>query len=158
LKIFKKRKTVRQPITGWFTVKPATEAGTLSAALSPQCQQSTAPPRIQATSSVTRDLDSPKNIRRCDAKSRRARGTRKVASWERRTSLPEQSTSREGFCGFSKDIKDNSSLKDFDNDPSAGSPTETLLRLLLPLNAQVRESSRTTRWALTHPGPVQIPH
>ena len=30
-----------------------------------------------------------------------------------------------------------------DNDPSAGSPTETLLRLLLPLNAQVWESSRT---------------
>ena len=28
------------------------------------------------------------------------------------------------------------------NDPSAGSPTETLLRLLLPLNAQVRKSSR----------------
>jgi hypothetical protein len=27
-----------------------------------------------------------------------------------------------------------------DNDPSAGSPTETLLRLLLPLNAQVWES------------------
>ena len=30
------------------------------------------------------------------------------------------------------------------NDPSAGSPTETLLRLLLPLNAQVWESFRTT--------------
>ena len=29
-----------------------------------------------------------------------------------------------------------------DNDPSAGSPTETLLRLLLPLNAQVWKSSR----------------
>ena len=28
------------------------------------------------------------------------------------------------------------------NDPSAGSPTETLLRLLLPLNAQVWESSQ----------------
>jgi hypothetical protein len=27
--------------------------------------------------------------------------------------------------------------KDFNNDPSAGSPTETLLRLLLPLNDQV---------------------
>jgi hypothetical protein len=25
----------------------------------------------------------------------------------------------------------------YDNDPSAGSPTETLLRLLLPLNDQV---------------------
>ena len=30
------------------------------------------------------------------------------------------------------------------NDPSAGSPTETLLRLLLPLNAQVWESSRAS--------------
>lgn len=29
-----------------------------------------------------------------------------------------------------------------DNDPSAGSPTETLLRLLLPLNDQVRSSSQ----------------
>ena len=29
---------------------------------------------------------------------------------------------------------------DFGNDPSAGSPTETLLRLLLPLNDQVRPS------------------
>jgi hypothetical protein len=28
------------------------------------------------------------------------------------------------------------------NDPSAGSPTETLLRLLLPLNGKVRISSR----------------
>ena len=28
------------------------------------------------------------------------------------------------------------------NDPSAGSPTETLLRLLLPLNDKVRTASR----------------
>ena len=33
---------------------------------------------------------------------------------------------------------------EFGNDPSAGSPTETLLRLLLPLNDQVRASSRPT--------------
>ena len=31
---------------------------------------------------------------------------------------------------------------EFGNDPSAGSPTETLLRLLLPLNATVWSSSR----------------
>lgn len=31
------------------------------------------------------------------------------------------------------------------NDPSAGSPTETLLRLLLPLNDQVWSSSRQHR-------------
>ena len=35
------------------------------------------------------------------------------------------------------------SQQSIDNDPSAGSPTETLLRLLLPLNAQVWRSSRT---------------
>ena len=34
-----------------------------------------------------------------------------------------------------------STLK-FTNDPSAGSPTETLLRLLLPLNDQVRTTSQ----------------
>jgi hypothetical protein len=31
----------------------------------------------------------------------------------------------------------NSNITHKDNDPSAGSPTETLLRLLLPLNDQV---------------------
>ena len=31
-----------------------------------------------------------------------------------------------------------STLMKFTNDPSAGSPTKTLLRLLLPLNDQVR--------------------
>lgn len=30
----------------------------------------------------------------------------------------------------------------YDNDPSAGSPTETLLRLLLPLNDKVQWTSR----------------
>ncbi|KAK8502597.1 hypothetical protein V6N13_128570, partial [Hibiscus sabdariffa] len=33
-------------------------------------------------------------------------------------------------------------LAGFDNDPSAGSPTETLLRLLLPLNDKVQWTSR----------------
>lgn len=33
-------------------------------------------------------------------------------------------------------------LQPFVNDPSAGSPTETLLRLLLPLNDQVWSSFR----------------
>ena len=47
---------------------------------------------------------------------------------------------------------------EFDNDPSAGSPTETLLRLLLPLNAQVWESSRATWENESSQGPVQIPH
>lgn len=33
-------------------------------------------------------------------------------------------------------------VRRFDNDPSAGSPTETLLRLLLPLNDKVQWTSR----------------
>ena len=44
------------------------------------------------------------------------------------------------------------------NDPSAGSPTETLLRLLLPLNAQIWESFRATMKGKPSKGPVQIPH
>ena len=39
-------------------------------------------------------------------------------------------------------------FKDCGNDPSAGSPTETLLRLLLPLNDQVCPSSRKRTSAL----------
>ncbi len=35
-----------------------------------------------------------------------------------------------------------SALAGYDNDPSAGSPTETLLRLLLPLNDKVQWTSR----------------
>ena len=38
-----------------------------------------------------------------------------------------------------------------DNDPSAGSPTETLLRLLLPLNATVWSSSRQASRAIRLP-------
>ena len=37
------------------------------------------------------------------------------------------------------------------NDPSAGSPTETLLRLLLPLDSQVRPSSRRSARAAGRP-------
>ena len=39
----------------------------------------------------------------------------------------------------------------FDNDPSAGSPTETLLRLLLPLDSQVRPSSQHSARAVGRP-------
>ena len=44
------------------------------------------------------------------------------------------------------------------NDPSAGSPTETLLRLLLPLNDQVRRSSGRTRPGEPGTRPVQPSH
>jgi hypothetical protein len=44
------------------------------------------------------------------------------------------------------------------NDPSAGSPTETLLRLLLPLDDQVRAIFRTRGAVAGSLGPVQRPH
>jgi hypothetical protein len=44
------------------------------------------------------------------------------------------------------------------NDPSAGSPTETLLRLLLPLNDQVWITFRLWVSVATLPKPVRKPH
>ena len=59
---------------------------------------------------------------------RQARATRTDRGW------PAKSR------GFNQFIRHKVRLTD--NDPSAGSPTETLLRLLLPLNATVWSSSR----------------
>ena len=50
-------------------------------------------------------------------------------------------SSRPGGC-LDMIEKAQSLVSQTSNDPSAGSPTETLLRLLLPLNDQVWESSR----------------
>jgi hypothetical protein len=44
------------------------------------------------------------------------------------------------------------------NDPSAGSPTETLLRLLLPLNDQVWTTFRLWVVVADLPEPVRRPH
>lgn len=44
------------------------------------------------------------------------------------------------------------------NDPSAGSPTETLLRLLLPLNDQVWTAFRLWVVVADLPEPVRSPH
>ena len=44
------------------------------------------------------------------------------------------------------------------NDPSAGSPTETLLRLLLPLNDRVWTTFRPWVAVARLPGPVRKPH
>ena len=44
------------------------------------------------------------------------------------------------------------------NDPSAGSPTETLLRLLLPLNDRVWIAFRPWAVVAHYPGPVRKPH
>ena len=54
----------------------------------------------------------------------------------RTANLLEVDTSRESSS------QSHEAIKTF-NDPSAGSPTETLLRLLLPLNASVWSSSRS---------------
>ena len=47
---------------------------------------------------------------------------------------------------------------DFVDDPSAGSPTETLLRLLLPLNIQVWGTSQHNRAVASSEAPVRTPH
>lgn len=44
-------------------------------------------------------------------------------------------------------------VKGHDNDPSAGSPTETLLRLLLPLNDKVQWTSRDVGGGEPPPSP-----
>ena len=41
----------------------------------------------------------------------------------------------------------------YENDPSAGSPTETLLRLLLPLNVKVYTTLPLVKDELPHPSP-----
>jgi hypothetical protein len=46
----------------------------------------------------------------------------------------------------------------FCNDPSAGSPTETLLRLLLPLNDQVWTAFQLEPVVANQPEPVRKPH
>uniref|UniRef100_A0A6N2NG35 Senescence-associated protein n=1 Tax=Salix viminalis TaxID=40686 RepID=A0A6N2NG35_SALVM len=58
-----------------------------------------------------------------------------TARVDTRGGCPEPSLSCHGFAG-------RSAGAGFDNDPSAGSPTETLLRLLLPLNDKVQWTSR----------------
>ena len=44
------------------------------------------------------------------------------------------------------------------NDPFAGSPTKTLLRLLLPLNDQVRTTSQHSGAVASSQAPVRRPH
>ena len=63
-----------------------------------------------------------------------------------RRNKPSVSTvclSKEGFLSPANGSANVTVVFHFSNDPSAGSPTETLLRLLLPLNDQVRASSRS---------------
>ena len=58
----------------------------------------------------------------------------KVLSQQKNRPEPESLYSRRSSVKFDQRL--------IVNDPSAGSPTETLLRLLLPLNATVWSSSR----------------
>ena len=60
-----------------------------------------------------------------------------------------EATVREPGPPFRRSATYESCVLHIGNDPSAGSPTETLLRLLLPLDDQVRSSSRHTGTAVT---------
>lgn len=69
--------------------------------------------------------------------------------------LPKQSFQKEkNTCVRKNAVKHFS----FCNDPSAGSPTETLLRLLLPLNDQVWLASRFQDGVAPFSKPIRKPH
>lgn len=55
-------------------------------------------------------------------------------------------------------IKRRQQTKTISNDPSAGSPTETLLRLLLPLNDQVCPTFRLQDGVAPFFKPIRRPH
>jgi hypothetical protein len=55
-------------------------------------------------------------------------------------------------------VRDGWGVLQLGNDPSAGSPTETLLRLLLPLNDRVWITFRPWVVVADLPGPVRKPH
>ena len=57
-----------------------------------------------------------------------------------------------------KEASNNLTRLELNNDPSAGSPTETLLRLLLPLNDQVWSSSHQQGAVSGSPKPIPRPH
>ena len=70
--------------------------------------------------------------------------------------LPDTEAGEEnGARGTRQSFRKNSNS----NDPSAGSPTETLLRLLLPLNDQVRRASpHASLPSLDATAEIQTPH
>ena len=87
----------------------------------------------------------------CPAGDTKAGGTGELRASVARARPPWESLSH-SLCALR-------SVSDLGNDPSAGSPTETLLRLLLPLNDQVRASSRSRKLpAKAEPRPVRGPH
>lgn len=75
----------------------------------------------------------PRTRREGEGPSSRGLSIRRAKSRARTRSAPR------GCCDM---FAGRSAVQSFDNDPSAGSPTETLLRLLLPLNDKVQWTSR----------------
>lgn len=73
-------------------------------------------------------------------------GVRFLGRAARRASRPrgtDRGLTRRGQCTpVIERVRGSFCWAGFDNDPSAGSPTETLLRLLLPLNDKVQWTSR----------------
>ena len=65
---------------------------------------------------------------------------RRRAAWGQEPSKPRPPRHEHGR--FVKRVRGSFDVLGIDNDPSAGSPTETLLRLLLPLNDKVQWTSR----------------
>ena len=72
-----------------------------------------------------------------------------VGNPQRSRLSPQETGRRRGAGKPTRRVETYGSFITFGNDPSAGSPTETLLRLLLPLDDQVRSSSRHTGTAVT---------
>ena len=73
--------------------------------------------------------------------------------WRERKDFPNKHCTQGGY-GFLKSAIKHS----FVNDPSAGSPTETLLRLLLPLNDQVWITFQFLAAVASCQNPIRKPH
>ena len=83
-------------------------------------------------------------------------GVKSATCRQTRASKAQKQIRNPKCFSFSKCFRNGKLLND--NDPLAGSPTRTLLRLLLPLNAQVWKTSPTALWEWTQRGRIQISH
>ena len=111
--------------------------------------------RRPSTSPKSRDLTQ-EDARRCGARRRasarveRALGPGGVAAGSPPRGEDTGPPPDRGVCRTSSPPREGAGQNG--NDPSAGSPTETLLRLLLPLDSQVRASSERSAGAVTDSG------
>jgi hypothetical protein len=71
------------------------------------------------------------------------RGPESLRSREGTSTVRYQVSERDGFPSLPERKNFTTDGRRSSNDPSAGSPTDTLLRLLLPLNGKVRTASGT---------------